>query len=268
MWSCPHCRRPLEARDDTLACEAGHRFDIAREGYVNLLPANRKRSRDPGDSKDMIAARRRVHDAGLYRPLAEGIQALVASVAGEVRCLLDLGCGEGFYSAALLRAVPGATLYGIDIAKPAVRLAAKRNTDGRFAVASAFDVPLADHAVDLLASVFAPANDGELRRLLRPGGYYLKVTPNPRHLWELRELLYDQPLEHPAEERVVPGFEAVSAETLAYSRDVDAALLADLVAMTPYAHRGQRERRAALAQVQQLRLTMAFRLSLQRRAGA
>lgn len=265
MWSCPHCRQALSTASQTsLVCPEGHSFDLAREGYVNLLPPNRKRSLDPGDNKLMIAARRRVHDAGLYQVLATGIQAEVRKHSDEVSTVLDLGCGEGYYSAAIIEALPRACLFAVDIAKPAVRLAAKRCSGGHFAVASAFDVPLADAGMDLILSVFAPVSEHELQRLLRPGGYYLKVIPAPAHLWELRCLLYDNPQAHQAEPLSLEFFEPVNTFHVEYQLKLAGELLQDLVSMTPYAYRGQRENREKLLQLEELELQMAFTVSLQR----
>ena len=170
MWTCPHCRNPLAPNGErSLACSSGHSFDFAREGYINLLPVNRKRSKDPGDSREMIEARGRVHQAGLYQPLAEAMMERIAARDQVPGTALDLGCGEGYYSQALLNAFPGVKLFGVDIARSAVRLAARRYKAGHFAVASAFAVPLADASLDLVQSVFAPVKESELQRLLRPG---------------------------------------------------------------------------------------------------
>ena len=266
MWNCPHCREKLAPDEGrSLACVSGHRFDLAREGYVNLLPANRKRSRAPGDNVEMIAARARIHDADLYRPLATAlVEQLRARTTGSATAL-DLGCGEGYYSHALLQAFPDLRLYGIDISKGAVRLAARRCRAGHFAVASAFDVPLADASLDLLVSIFAPTDDAELQRLLGPGGLYLKVAPAPRHLWELRCLLYDEPRLHPEEMDCPPGFVMLETRELEYPLTLDAALLGDLVAMTPFAHRGKRAHRRRLEQLEALSLQMAFSLGVMRR---
>ena len=267
MWSCPHCRLPLNPDGEkSLACDSGHRFDQAREGYVNLLPANRKRSKEPGDSKDMIAARGRIHDGAHFRPLAEKLAKLALIHHGPAPTLLDLGCGEGYYSQVLLEKLPEATLYGIDISKAAIRRAAKSCRQGDFAVASAFDIPLADHSLDLVCSVFAPADTGQLQRVLQPGGAYLKVIPGPEHLQELRALLYDEAKPHSDDLNLPSGFEIQEEQTLAYPVTLDSETLLDLVAMTPYAHRGKREQKSDLGKLAPLELTMAFKLALMRRS--
>ena len=251
-----------------MSCAEGHQFDRAREGYVNLLPANRKRSKQPGDDRSMLAARRGVLDAGFYQPLAEDLRGMLAETAGVER-VADLGCGDGYYTAAVADSLPAAGVCGIDIAREAVRLAAKRHGTIDFAVASAFDVPLTAQSIDLATSIFAPVSAAELQRLIPPGGYYLKVVPGPRHLWSLRQALYTNPQPHTAEPVTEPGFEALAARTLEYPVTLDAERLTDLVAMTPFAHRGHREKREALLARSTITVEMAFELViLQRTAGA
>jgi 23S rRNA (guanine745-N1)-methyltransferase len=265
MWICPNCAQGLAIEEGyRLVCLAGHSFDVAKEGYVNLLSVNRKGSQEPGDSKEMIAARRRVHGAGLYDSLAQAMRVLLQESRQPVAAAADLGCGEGYYTHAISEAFPAAEIYGIDIAKPAVRLAAKRYREGHFAVASAFDIPLAENSMDLAISVFAPLDPAQLCRLLRPGGLYLKVTPAANHLWQLRELLYDQPRQHAVESQQLASFELLHEEVVEYTLALSGELLRDVVAMTPYAHRGQRENRNVLEALEQLDLGMAFTLTLQR----
>ena len=263
MWACPHCREALQLNTagNAWACANGHQFDCAREGYVNLLPANRKRSAHPGDSPEMMAARRRVHEAGLYGRLANGIEALL-SPAEHIENMLDLGCGEGYYSGALQGAQYRAQLYGVDIAKPAVRMAAKHHKHGRYAVASAVQLPLPDDSQGIVLRVFAPSDDKEVRRVLAPGGFYLEVTPAPRHLWELRERLYDTPREHAQARSGLLGMRLHQQEEVSYQASLDAPLLRDVIAMTPFSHRGHREKREQLLQSEGLTVQMAFSLCL------
>ena len=263
MWACPHCSEALQLNEtgDAWACVNKHQFDCAREGYVNLLPANRKRSLHPGDSPEMMAARRRVHQADIYRPLADAIEGVLSPLE-PVASMLDLGCGEGYYSAALQRAKPQAQLYGVDIAKPAVRLASRQHKQARFAVASAYQLPLLDDCQDVVLRVFAPSDDRELRRVLTPQGFYLEVTPAPTHLWELRAQLYDTPRAHTAARTRMPDMRLQQQSDVAYQVELDQPLLRDIVAMTPFAHRGHREKREQLLQLNKLAESMAFSLCL------
>ena len=266
MWMCPHCSEQLQLTDagSGWACVNGHQFDRAREGYVNLLPASARHSRNPGDSDTMIAARRRIHDAGLYQRLAAVVEEMLSPVEG-VTNMLDLGCGEGYYSSALQAAQPRAQLRGVDISRAAIRLAAKRHRHALFAVASTLHPPLPTASQDIVSRVFAPADDTQLLRVLAAGGAYLEVGPAGEHLWELRERLYQLPRRHAESRSVIAGLELESERELNYTVELDRQLLTDLVAMTPFAHRGHREKRDSLLALEALSLQMSFSLRLFRK---
>ena len=262
IWSCPFCREGLlfDELGKFWSCINNHSFDCAREGYVNLLPSNKKRSSDPGDNALMIAARRRIHGAEIYRPLADAI--LDEWVGSEpVARILDLGCGEGYYSNTLAQALPDAKICGVDISRPAIKLAAKNYPAINFAVASSFHLPVASGSQDFLLRVFAPSDDEEVCRVLREGGVYLEVTPAPTHLWALREALYDTPRAHGAARTQIQGMALRHSSTVEFEVTLGRTLLADLVAMTPFAHRGHREKRERLLTRETLTLSLVFSLN-------
>ena len=124
VWICPICELSLEKNQQSWSCDNQHSFDQAKEGYVNLLPAHQKRSKNPGDNPEMVLGRRTIHEAHLYQPLADVLTNIVADCKHPCT-LLDIGSGEGYYGGLIARSVPGVTVYGIDIAKSAVKLAAK-----------------------------------------------------------------------------------------------------------------------------------------------
>ena len=257
VWRCPSCGQALEASDDGLLCAANHSFDRAKEGYVNLLPVQKKRSKRPGDSLEMVLGRRAVHDARLYQPLAEALGDVVSARPG-IRTLLDIGCGEGFYGGVLSSQLPHLTCYGIDVAKPAVKLAAKTYPCHHYAVASSRDLPVITSSIDMALCVFSPSNDAEIGRVLRPGGFYLEVGPGPDHLWQLKSALYEQPRQHkPPRRDWAEGLLADEGE-ISFDRTLDNELLQALLAATPLAHRGRRESRAALTAQPDLLVTIAF----------
>jgi 23S rRNA (guanine745-N1)-methyltransferase len=263
MWACPHCWLDLEASPDgsSLVCANRHSFDRAREGYVNLLPANRKRSRDPGDNAEMVAARRRVHHADTYRPLADAVVAEFAAQKVEGR-LLDLGCGEGYYTQALVAELPEVSICGVDISRSAVRLAAKQCSAADLAVASAFCLPVPDGSLDAVVRIFAPSHDSELSRVLKPGSFYLEVSPGPRHLWQLREGLYETPREHAPARADIPGMTLHHRRDLEYELRPGPGQLADIIRMTPFAHRAAKGRRERVLASEIPAVTMTFSLRL------
>ena len=218
------------------ACAAGHSFDVSREGYVNLLLTRGRKSRAPGDDAEMVRARRRFLSTGAYDPLTTALAAMVGAGGGEV--VVDVGCGEGHHT----RALAAPMVLGVDVAKPAVGAAARAHPSGWYAVASAADLPLDDASVDTVVDVFGPIFAGELARVVRPGGIVVTAHPGPRHLVELRALVYDRvqlhevkpPLRHDPDR-----FEQLSSEPLHWELTVAGpAALGDLFAMTPYRWHG------------------------------
>lgn len=268
---CPLCGEPLQSGLGGLCCPGGHCFDRALEGYVHLLPVGQKRSKAPGDDKGMVAARRAFLDRGWYNPLRDALCALAVRYApGPAPAVLDAGCGEGFYTAAvrdaLLSAGRAPAMAGIDISKFSVQKAAKRYPGISFAVASAYRLPVASESVDLLLNVFSPLAIDEFRRTLRPGGGYLYVVPAARHLWQLKEVLYDRP--YPNEERETPYEGFAYQEILPVSFTVRLPTQADIHAlfqMTPYYWKTSRQGAARLEQLETLACEMAFHIHVFRR---
>jgi len=234
---CPLCQTNFQKTNNTQICANNHHFDIAKEGYLNLLPVNAKNSKNPGDNKDMMQARRAFLNSGGYFPLAEKVSELVSSCLAdkEQSEILDLGCGEGYYTAQLAEQLPTQfVVNGLDISKVAIRYAAKRYKNINFCVASAYDVPLADNSLDALIRIYAPSLDSELTRLIKQAGYLITVTPAPRHLFQLRENIYQQVNEHVQENLAPPGFSKVKQVNLNYLLIIDAPSAVDnLVKMTP-----------------------------------
>lgn len=261
VWTCPFCQHELifNADEKAWVCDNRHAFDCAKEGYVNLLPSNKKSSSDPGDSAEMIAARRNVHRAEIFSPLAGAVVAEIAAAGAPAR-ILDLGCGEGYYAGAMQLAFTDAKICGIDISKSAVRLAAKHYADIEFAVASSFALPVAPASQDVVVRIFAPSQDSEISRILKPGGFYLEVTPAPRHLWVLREALYDVAKAHEDSRDKFPYLKLVQSASCEYEVDLSQSLLQELLAMTPFAHRGHREKRERLRSGGGMKVGMAFSL--------
>lgn len=260
IWQCPHCNHPLMLENQSWRCSNGHSFDRAKEGYVNLLPVQQKHSREPGDSAEMLGARRQFLEAGYYGPLAQAICAqLLQNAQGENPVLLDLGCGEGYYARRLAESGwSPSNIYGVDIAKAGVRLAAKKLPQANFAVASSFHLPVADASVDALLRVFAPGPAEELVRVLKPGASLLDVAPGPDHLWSLKTRLYDTPQQHAAP-APVPGLELTSELRCVFPLNIATnEAVRNFLAMTPFAWKGRSEARELLEQQDSLHLEADF----------
>ncbi|MHB1017844.1 MAG: putative RNA methyltransferase [Coriobacteriia bacterium] len=189
LLACPHCGAELAESSGALSCAAGHSFDIARQGYVNLLPGDA----EPGtaDTRDMVAARAAFFRAGHYRPLIEAVAATTADAAGDVPgCIIDAGAGTGEYLAAALDAAPDRQGLALDISKHAARVAARAHPRAAAAVCDIWGrLPVRDGVAAVVMSVFSPRNAPEIARVLAPGGALVIATPTSHHLQELIEPL-------------------------------------------------------------------------------
>lgn len=238
---CPVCGRGLELCPGRLVCSRGHSFDLAREGYANLLPVQKKHARQPGDSPLMVEARRRFLEGGHYALFAQALADLAADLArpGQPFRVMDAGCGEGYYDRALLPALARKTgdarLIGFDISKEAVRLAARAQKEQAvFAVASCFAAPVRDGWADLLLNIFSPMAEAEFARMLRPGGHLVYAVPTARHLFGLKEVLYERPYENEVRQTEYDGFTFVKAVESEAVLTLEGQAVQDLFAMTPY----------------------------------
>jgi 23S rRNA (guanine745-N1)-methyltransferase len=226
-----------------LRCPNRHSFDLAREGYVNLLLRQKKLPETVGDSAEMLQARQEFLARGFYDPLSNRLNERVAEVIANLvePVVVDVGSGEGFYLARLAAYLqrPDVTFFGLDVAKTAVRLATKRGI-GRFVVADVNQkLPFADASVHVLLNIFAPRHTAEFARILAPNGLLLVVIPAPDHLQNLREqfgLLNVQP-EKQAHliNQFQNHFSHYQLETLHYDMHLDNHALTTLLQMTPNA---------------------------------
>ena len=269
-----------------LICANKHSYDRARQGYVHLLLANQKHSREPGDNSAMIQARHAFLHQGFYQPMAEFLASLMVDHCNHLEpsdgsaTFLDLGCGEGYYLEQLFRATTerqrsGDAFYGVDISKPAVKKAAvgfKQLTASSvagsvcadFAVASTVNLPVADNSVDCCFSVFSPANSQEVQRVLKPGGIWLRVSPGPDHLRQLKNMIYDTVNSHQAPE-IETGVELLEEHQVSFEFELTSAAAANnLLAMTPFNWHGNSEAKSKLSE--HLPLTMQADFYIQKLA--
>lgn len=185
------CSRELAREGAVLRCAAGHAFDVARSGYVNLLLVQDRKSSDPGDTKEAVAARRRLQDMGFGRPLADAILAAVAEIAPPPgSAVLDVGCGEGTFLAAIAERF-GLEGFGVDISTSAVEAAAKRHPRLGWVVANADrGLPFADRSFRVVMTIAGRRHPAEFRRVLEPDGRLVAAIPAEDDLVELRAALH------------------------------------------------------------------------------
>lgn len=251
LYRCPLCQHPLAESSQapsssaTLRCCNQHQFDRAKEGYYHLLPVQFKHSKHPGDATSMVQARRRFLDAGFYEFLQQGVcnqleKLLLANEDGASKALLDLGCGEGYYTKAAAATWQSAhrdnAVYGADIAKPAIKYAAKRTETIHYCVASNKQLPFADHQFFAAIKIFAPHDSAELQRLIADQGHVISVSPGPKHLYEIKAAIYDDVKLHGAE-AISEGFLLHDNIALTRQQTLSGDALVDLLMMTPLAWR-------------------------------
>lgn len=257
ILTCPACGKVLEWRCKECRCASGHSFDIAKEGYANLLLSHQRRSSHPGDDDNMIQARRRFFDSGAFAPITKQIQK--SAISNPQSAILDCGCGEGYFLGAL-----NGNRFGVDISREAIRCAAKRYKDVKWIVANAMrKLPFADHSLDVILSVLAPRNPEEFARILKPDGALILGVPGPNHLIELRARLSANAgdFEEKADEaaaKCAPHFKETHRELLSYQQTLTAAQLADLIQMTPIFWCSSPEAKADVQRLDQLTVTVSF----------
>ena len=261
---CPVCGAPIAPGEKVWRCGEGHCFDVARQGYVNLLPVQQKHSLHPGDTPEQVRARRRFLSAGYYMPIADA----VCELLGPAARVLDVGCGEGFYLRHYGKTFSEAERWGLDISRDAVRLAAGADKAGRYLVATAAHLPFADGSFDALMSLFALTVPEEFSRMLAPGGAYLQALAEEDHLLGLKELIYPE-LTHRSKDLTpaLPGFALIGQREVRFDIMLtDGTQVADLLAMTPHYWRITKDGAARAAAAEGLHDTAHVRLNLYRRA--
>lgn len=267
LLRCPVCEEKITCSEMLCTCEHGHSFDVARQGYVNLLLAQQRNSKQPGDSREMVLSRSRFLDAGYYQPVSDALNRVISTrlLASEVPTaarILDVGCGEGYYLTRLhnhLFAIPllqETVCVGLDISKEAIREATRRTKEVRWIVASAINMPLQSASFSLITSVFAPTNLDEFVRVLEPGGKLVLVTPGPHHLFALRQMLYGNVVEHSQEdflERASTSFTLLNSERVTYNMLLrTTGDIVNLFHMTPYFWKSSAEAHGRVEQLDQL----------------
>lgn len=261
-WACPVCQLALECSTQRWHCINNHSFDVAKSGYANLLLAHHKASKQPGDSVAMLQARRAFLDAGHFEPIAQALYESINSYRNrqprEPNQLLDIGCGEGYYLRQIAPKLKGQWVTaGLDIAKDGVNMAAKNDRQSSWVCASSARIPVAESSLDVLLKVFAPSDSAQSLRVLKDSGLLVTVTPAARHLYELKQALYDSVRLH--EQPPTPtGFQLIDEREVSFVLTLDRPeQIQALLAMTPFFWRGDKAGREQLLQLNTLSVQVA-----------
>ena len=239
LLMCPVCHEALKLTERTWRCENNHSYDVAKQGYVNLHVVQHKHSKNPGDTPASVQARRAFLSAGHYAPLQQVVVQKIRTL--RIENLLDIGCGEGYYTHAFADALPEITTFGLDVSKVAIKAAAKRYPQVTFCVASSHRLPFSDTSMDAIIRIYAPCKAEELARVVKPGGWVITATPGPRHLMELKGLIYNEVHLHAPHAEQLEGFTLQQSAELCYPMRLRGDEAVALLQMTPFAWRAKPE---------------------------
>lgn len=266
LFMCPVCRERLTRVGNSLKCINSHSFDISSSGDVYLLRASKGVH---GDSREMVLARRDFLDRGFYSPLREKLSETAVKYArGERVNYFDAGCGTGYYTDGVANALSergDVNTVGVDISKDAVKISAKRIKTGEFAVASLYDLPIADDTFDIVTNVFSPMAEEELKRITKKDGVLLYVVPAARHLFSMKKVLYENPYENEEIITEYDGFshiERISVESRAVLQKDE---ISPLFSMTPYFWRTPEEGVKNLQALDSLEVEFSFYIHVYKR---
>ena len=235
-FACPICQENLTLVEGSLKCNNRHSFDLAKFGYVNLAPQIKQSA---NYDKENFQNRQQILEAGFYQAILEAISDLLAN-SENTETILDIGCGEGFYSRKLQENHPDKTFYAFDISKDSVQIAAKSepNWAVNWFVGDLARLPIKDASMDILLDIFSPANYGEFRRVLSKDGILIKVIPTKNHLKEIRQKVQDQLTNKDYSNQDIKNhfqehFTILSSQTASLTKTITAEQLQALRSMTP-----------------------------------
>lgn len=252
MLICPVCKQKLIKEEKRYVCDQQHSFDIAKQGYTNLYLKSSKHS---GDNKIMVDARTAFLNLDYYAPLANELIKIIQEKKSEV--IIDAGCGEGYYTN-LIQKQTNADIYGFDLSKDALKYAARQNKEIHYYLSSIFDIPMIDESCDLLLNVFAPLANDEFYRLIKKGGYLIKVDPHHQHLKQMKDFLYDHVYENEVLDLKVNGFTLEKYHELTYHMSLDNKALNALFKMTPYYYKTNKEKSEQLCALDHMDCIASF----------
>ncbi len=235
-FSCPICQKNLTLIETSLKCSNRHSFDLAKFGYVNLAPQIKQST---NYDKENFQNRQQILEAGFYQNILKGISDILATKP-SAKTVLDIGCGEGFYSRKLQESHSDKTFYAFDISKDSVQIATKSepNWAVNWFVGDLARLPIEDASMDILLDIFSPANYGEFRRVLSKDGILIKVIPTENHLKEIRQMVQDQLTKkdysnQDIKEHFQEHFSIQSRQIASLTKPITAEQRQALLAMTP-----------------------------------
>lgn len=262
--ACPKCHQPLSLQGNSYFCEAKHCYDIAKSKYINLLLNPDKATNYPGDSKDSLLARKSFLNTGYYDGIANIVIETIQKYQKDTSLhILDVGCGEGYYTQKIRNTVGTSHYYyGLDISKEAIQMATKYTKDIFWLVGNSKNLPVMDHSMDIILALFTVVNQEELQRALHSQGYIIHVTANPHHLIEIKELIYDT-IKIKSDTHIRLDFPVVDTfdfvQKIAIDRHQDAL---HLLKMTPHYYHIKTEKRDVLQTIENITITIDIKITV------
>lgn len=255
---CPVCGKNLTLNGKSYVCESHHCFDIAKQGYVNLLTSIHKAGSLIGDNRDMAVSRRHFLEKGYFDALSEALQLFILGHKKATPVITDICCGEGYYGDYIKKRI-NCEMYGFDLSKEMVKLAASRKNGCLYFVANLSRIPLKDSCCDFALHLFAPFHEKEFSRILADDGYLISVIPGENHLFELKQALYDTPYKN--DEQAPKTESLILSDTIKVTRKIHLCSSEDITAlfkMTPYYYHTKRQDKEKLASLSSLDVTTEF----------
>lgn len=258
-FCCPKCGENLNEVNNAAVCKNGHSYDRSKHGYYNLLAFGGAH----GDNREMVMCRRRFLEGGHYEPLAAAVTELVLAHARGGEPILDTGCGEGYYTDRIERALFArdgeSCVAAFDISKDAVAYAARRNRRLHTAVFGSYHMPIADGSFSVAINMFSPNAREEIHRILKPSGIYIMAIPAEEHLFSLKAAIYKTPYKNAVQDTALPGFALIDSRRVSYNITLDGAEeIHSLFGMTPYAYRTKSSDRMNIERLDRLTVEADF----------
>lgn len=262
ILKCPVCNKPLVKKNRSFVCDNFHTFDIAKQGYVNLLQSQSGKVKTHGDSQEMLQARKNILYKGYYKDISKKISTVISKLKNDT--VIDIGSGIGYYCDILKQDNPNINLHGIDISKDGIKEASKNNKEIQYTVGTNNKLPYISDKADIILSVFSPINIDECLRVLKPGGTLITVSPNTNHLMELKELVYKEIIEkdYQVNELIHQSLEKVSKIDVINNITIKDNDLYDLFMMTPHFFKTSRESKEHIKDIKNFDVTIDVVISI------
>ena len=260
--ACPKCHKPLVLEGNSYKCLEGHCYDIAKNKYINLLLNPDKATNNPGDNKESLLCRKAHLNQGYYDVILNEVIHYIQAHHHDDMHILDLGCGEGYYTYGIKKAFPNDTVYGLDISKIGVQMATKYTKDIYWIVGNSKNIPICDHSLDVITALFTVVNADEIKRCLKEDGYMVHVTANPHHLIEFKELIYDE-VKVKSDEHIRLPFNVLESHDLTTKIHLNSREdTLNLLQMTPHYYHIKKERRNVLDTLGEFDVTIDVRITI------